>query len=240
MRLGVWHLAVGADVDGVERVGEGTEAESEVVVDGIAPSQVPGGVKQRGVLRRIETAGAITVEGFGSSLHADRQAGRCVANRASAARAVLVRTEKPVEPVQPLAGLGEVRFVGDDVDRSGERVGSVHQRAGTVDDFHPRHGIRRHEPDLGAGPFRRLPGGIEPFAIHQDQQARRIQAAQARTHTERPAAHWRDVGRHGQRVAGGCLIGLFDRGAADRVDVQRDLPDFTLGARRRDDHRRCN
>ena len=165
-----------------------------------------------------------------------RTAGRRGADRHRAARAVLVGAVEAVEAVQQPVVARERRLVGDDVDRAGQRIGAVQQRAGAVDDLHAADRVGRDQADLRARAIRRLPRGVEPLAVHEHEQPRRIQPAQPRPHAERAVAHRRDVGNRRQRVTGRERVGLFDRCSRNGLDVQGNLPCLALGARGGDAH----
>ena len=45
------------------------------------------------------------------------------------------------------------------------------------------------KPDLRARPVGGLPGRVQPFAVHQDQQPRRIESTKPRPDAKRAVAH---------------------------------------------------
>ena len=198
-RLRVQDFVIGADVGRVEWVGEGLESKTEVGVDGVDLLQrAIGEVGPR--VFDVELSGLVVVVILGAGLHAERESRRRRTERRGAAHARLVRAVEAVEAVNQLLGRREHRFVGDDVDGAGERIGAVHHRARAADDLHALDRVWRDQAHFRTGAVGRLAGGVQAFAVHQHQQARRIEATQARTHAKRAVAHRRHVGGRRQRV----------------------------------------
>src|SRR5262245_25575659 len=131
----VRHLIAGADVWGVERIGERVEGKTEVVVDGVSAVERAARKEWICVFNR-QLAGLVVVVRLEPSLEPDRISRTTPANRRRPSSAVLIGAVVTVESVQQAILAREPRFVGDDVDRASERIGAIQQRAGTIDDLH--------------------------------------------------------------------------------------------------------
>ena len=223
---------VGAHIRRVERIGERAQAKPEVVVNRVAPRELAAGEERARVFGGQRT-GPVAAELLGTGLHAQRHARGGEADGPRPAPAIFIAAVEAVQSVEPPQRRRERRLVGDDVDGAGQRVRSVHERARAVDHLHAGDGIRGDQAHFGTGAIRRLAGRIEPLAIDEHQEPRRVEATQPRPHAEGTVADGGDVGGQRQRIAGGCLVGLRDALGPDRLDMQRNLPRITLRPRGR-------
>ena len=233
VRLRVGHLAIGAHVRRVERIGKRVEVEAEVRIDGVRAGE-RAVVEQRPRVFDVERAGLVVVVLLRPALDPHRVLGRGDAERQCPAPPHLVRAVVAVETVDQLGLWRKRRLVGDHVDRAGQRVRPVQQRARAADNLEPVDVVGRDQADLGTGAIGRLTRGVETLAVDEHQQTRRVEAAQPRPHAERSIPHRRHVHRVTQRIAGRQRVRLRDCFARQRLDTQRSLPDFARRPRRRD------
>ena len=118
---GVRNLLTGANIGRIERIRKRAKGKAEVVVDRVGPAEGTGR-EQRPRIFDVKVAGFVVVERLHAGLQADGIAGSRHADRRRAARSIFVGAEETIEPINPPCAIGERRLVGDDIDRTRERV----------------------------------------------------------------------------------------------------------------------